>query len=593
MKRPFALLFILASLTCQSQAQPARSAASVADLRAGDFGSAQNLTLSGFYPGSPKGGGILTATSGSSDDGCMVFADKAGHIFRRSLDGRPLDVTMCGARCGGTQVGDGRSSAGSPVITSATARWTKAMLGWRAVVTKAGVSGQQIDTTVAAIDGAGTLRLALPAGTTGSGETVSVYPDDTVALDAAFAAAGKARIAVQLPAGAVCGYANPGASVFKTVAGQGLYLNSGTLWLGHTGPAMDTGVGLHFTANGSVLKGPGVISGLYQTNQNTGQYNTSAILFTGTAGSAIRGPITLENSKGRAFLAEDVKDFAVTDVTVRACGDFAYHPPAGVDIMTGRSMCGQVTAPKGTLIVKNYTGVDAAQAGFLLFGPTDAAFRAEITNCHFSGNGFYGLDVEEVAGTVAVSDCEQTGNGQPPSAGLTYGGFVFRDVAHFSASNLKSSLTDSNAFVIQSADAKANLQDWSINGLTLTGTPASHGATLYVAFQYSGVPQRVSLRNVTYDNWTMYVNGAPCTRAAPRQQILSFENVRASGLYKGTQSELDFQANPGTMTYVEGRNSDLGVSTFKPLTGNQAAIFQDLAGVRGSGAAARSTAFGC
>jgi hypothetical protein len=91
----------------------------------------------------------------------------------------------------------------------------------------------------------------------------------------------------------------------------------------------------------------------------------------------------------------------------------------------------------------------------------------------------------------------------------------------------------------------------------------------------------------------MYVNGAPCTRAAPRQQLLSFENVRASGLYKGTQTELDFQANPGQMTYVEGRNSDLGVSNIKALTGNRGPIFLDLAGVQGNGVPPGSLSLPC
>jgi hypothetical protein len=222
----------------------------------------------------------------------------------------------------------------------------------------------------------------------------------------------------------------------------------------------------------------------------------------------------------------------------------------------------------------------------------NAAFGPTISNCHFSGNAYYGLDLEEVSGTVVVSDCEHTGNGRSPSAGLIYGGYIVRDVAHRSANNLKSSLTDSNSFVIQSVDAKANLQDWTIDGLSLTGTQF-HGATLYVAFNYLGAPQRVSLRTVLYDNWSMYVNGAPCSRSAPRQQLLAFENIRASGLYKGTQSPWDFQAHPGQMTYVLGRDSDLGTATLKPLTGNQGAIFLDLAGVQGSGLAPAAAPFHC
>lgn len=565
--------------------------ASVAALRAGDFTGAHTLILSGFNAGSTMGFGTLTATQDGADDSCLVYADKAGHRFRRTLNGKTLDAAMCGVRCGGQHVSDGRSTAGSPVITSSAARWTSAMVGWRVVVNKAGPSGQQIDTAVAAVGANGSLILSTPAGASRSGEAVSVYPDDTAGLDAAFAAAGKPGLFVQLPAGNVCGYANPGARIFKQVSGPGLLLNGGALWLGHTGPAMDTGVGLQFSANGSVVRGPGTINGLYQTDQNSGQYNTTAVLFSHTTGSAISGHVTIQNTKGRAFLGDTVKNFSLTDVTVRDCGDFSFHPPANMDIMVGRSMCGQVTAPGGNLTVRNYTGINAAQAGLLVYGPTDAIFRASISGCHFSGNGYYGLDLEEISGSVTVSDCEQTGNGQEPSPQLIYGGYIIRGLAHFSATNVRSSLTDSNAFVMLSAGGK--LQDWSIDGLTLTGTPARHAATLYVSFADSGYPEHVSLKNVTYDNWTMYVNGAPCTLSSPRRQLLSFQNVRASGLHTSTQTELDFQANPGQKTYVEGRNSDLGIATIKALTGNKSAIFLDLAAVHMIGSAPESGPFHC
>jgi hypothetical protein len=309
----------------------------------------------------------------------------------------------------------------------------------------------------------------------------------------------------------------------------------------------------------------------------------TAILFGKTTDNSISGNVVIENTKGRAFLGEGVKNFSISDVTARSCGDFVFRPPQGMDIMTGRSMCGQVTAPSGTLTVKNYTGLDAAQAGFLLYGPTDASFYGSFVGCHFSGNGYYGLDIEEISGMVTVSDCTQTGNGQTPLPSLTYGGYAVRDVAHFSAINIKSTLTDANAFVIQSVDSKANLQDWSLDGVTLSGTPAAHAATLYIAFTYNGGPQHISLRNVIYDNWTMYANGAPCMRTAPRQQLLSFENLRASGLYKGIHTELDFQANPGQLTYVEGHNSDLGSVNIKALAGNSGAIFLDMAGVQRNG----------
>jgi hypothetical protein len=219
---------ILLLLRCEIVLAAPPTVRSVKELRASDFGGERALILSGYYEGSPRGGGVLTATANGADDGCLVYADKGGHKFKRNLNGQPLDVTMCGARCGGVQVSDGQATAGSPVITSTKARWTRAMVGWRAVVNKAGPSRQQIDTTVAAVDSVSSLKLAVAANTTSSGDIVSIYPDDTTALDAAITSAGTAGTFVQLPTGMVCGYANPRASVFKKVAGPGILLNAGT-----------------------------------------------------------------------------------------------------------------------------------------------------------------------------------------------------------------------------------------------------------------------------------------------------------------------------------------------------------------------------
>ena len=563
---------------------------SVAALRSANFGSVRTLILRGFYPGSHSGGGTLIAVPNNTKvDSCVIYADAAGHHFQRILNEKPINVAMCGARCTGMQIADGRSTGGSPLITSAEARWTPAMVGWRAVVNKAGSSGRQIDTTVVAVFGAHSLALAVSAGTTGSGETVSIYPDDTAALDDAIAAASKAKIAVELPARAICGYANPGRSVFKQIAAPGLLLNSGTLWLGQTGPGIDDGVGLQFSANGSKIVGPGTISGLYQTDQGSPQLNTAAALFSGTIGSSITGHVTIENTKGRAFLADRVKNFTVTDVVVRDCGDFVYQHTPVVDDQLGRSMCGQVTAPSGTLTISNYTGNNASQAGLLVYGPTDTAFRAAISNCHFSGNGYYGLDLEEISGSITLSNCEQRGNGKTPSGAILYGGYIARDVARLSAVNVSSSLIDSNAFVIESVDSQANMLDWSIDGLTVSGTPDRHGAAIYIALTWQGKPQRVALSDVSYDSLTLYANSPGCSTVAPRQQLLTFDKLRASRLYTaGPQTVFSPQGNPGQIMYVYGRNSDLGTFSMKPLGANQDAMFFDMSGVMVNGAIANS-----
>src|ERR1700733_11553668 len=130
----------LIALQLAATASPSQAVPSIAALRGGNFGGTQTITLASFYAGSSTGGGTLVANSGdttSADDSCTIYLDAAGHRFRRSLTGNALNVAMCGARCGGVQVMDGRSASGSANITSATARWTPAMVGWRAVVSRA------------------------------------------------------------------------------------------------------------------------------------------------------------------------------------------------------------------------------------------------------------------------------------------------------------------------------------------------------------------------------------------------------------------------------------------------------------------------
>jgi hypothetical protein len=302
------------------------------------------------------------------------------------------------------------------------------------------------------------------------------------------------------------------------------------------------------------------------------------------------GQVTIQNTKGRAFLASGVKNFVISGVVLKNCGDFAFHPASG-DIMQGRSMCGQVSTPSGTLTIKNYTANNAAQAGLLVYGPTDASFHATISNCHFSGNGYYGLDLEEIKGAVDVSNCEHMGNGVVPSAGLIYGGYIIRDVARVNFTKIKSSLTDSNAFVAQSVDANSNLAEWSFNDLQITGTSLRHAGAIYLAFNWAGTPQRVSLSKVGYDNITIYANSPQCSAAAPRQQLLTFDGVQASRPYMGgTQTAFDVQGNPGQKLYVRARASDLGTVNVKPLAGNQNAIHFDLSGVQVNGAVANSAA---
>jgi len=70
---------------------------SVIELRRGSFTS--DVTLAGYLGTGTPGGGLLhydASDVGSTDNGCTIFQDSAGHRFKRAPD--PLPVTFCGAR---------------------------------------------------------------------------------------------------------------------------------------------------------------------------------------------------------------------------------------------------------------------------------------------------------------------------------------------------------------------------------------------------------------------------------------------------------------------------------------------------------------
>jgi hypothetical protein len=54
-----------------------------------------------------RGGRLIASPGDTNEDSCMVYADAAGHHFRRSLNGKPINVAMCGVRRIGVQIADG------------------------------------------------------------------------------------------------------------------------------------------------------------------------------------------------------------------------------------------------------------------------------------------------------------------------------------------------------------------------------------------------------------------------------------------------------------------------------------------------------
>jgi hypothetical protein len=93
---------------------------SVATLRAGNFGSYPNISLTGWYAGSSIGGGNLLYVAGdaNADDGCMTFIDAASHHFRRQLNGTLLSTNMCGVKADGSTNNTVRMQAWSDAATT-------------------------------------------------------------------------------------------------------------------------------------------------------------------------------------------------------------------------------------------------------------------------------------------------------------------------------------------------------------------------------------------------------------------------------------------------------------------------------------------
>jgi hypothetical protein len=494
------------------------------------------------------------------------------------------NVTSFGAQCAGVQVTDGVSALGSPTIASASGRFTSRMVGWVAVVNFAAAGGRQLVTTVKAYNSATSITLLANAGASSSRETVSLYPDDTDALIKAFGAAAAAKVSIILPAGRICGFANPGSNVNRGLSFPALYLNGGQLWLGQTGPTTDTGVSLEPTSDGFKIVGPGVIDGLYQTDQGIVQANAAALEFQNGAGTIngvqIVGNVVIQNTKGRAFSVIRPNNLHISDLTVRNCGDYKYVPPSG-DEEIGRSMCGQVDGASGNLTISNYTSINAAQSGLLISNSTDPHFHAVLNNLHFFGNAYYGLDVEEIAGTVEVNKIENRQTEAGGSRSFVFGGSIFLDTRNIEYGNFTHTNMNGNGLVVETQPGgKAQIASWNIANGTVSGTSVAHNGGIYIAWQNVGNPERIRLAHIHYDTINFAPYSAPaCTASNPFLDALILEDIHASGLARSKATSFAPDGNPNELIYVKVTDSSLGSIDIASAGANKKELFFDLANV--------------
>jgi hypothetical protein len=544
--------------------------------------------LTGYSSTIPTGGGSFVYRSTDCDiagvgDGGTQFPGYNTGCWVRQYTG-PLNVLWFGAKCMGQQVLDGVSTSSSNVITSATAKWTASMVGWTAIVNKAAASGKQLETTISGFTNSHTITISASAGASGTAETISVFPNDATAIANTFNAANNqvlnspvnTPVGVTLPTGMTCGMTNPNAATVLYAAFPALYLNGGELWLGQTGASSDTGYYIDFLGygcttstspvyceGGSVI-GPGVIQGLYQTNQGISQLDIiPALLFNNTPyitkNAGVFNNVRIYNTKGSAIQAQNAYNFSLSNVVTQSCGDYSYQHSGTAGDMVGRPQCVSLTNMAGALNINGLTANNAAQAGLLIESISDPDFHASITNCYFTGNGYYGFDDEVQAGTLDITNCLNVGNGIAPTGVLISGGYILRDVANFHLNNVQSTKVDSNALVLLSVDSDSNIANWSLSNVDIVGT-SNHAGQIYLAFGATGAPERIALENVNYDTITVYVGGSPaCSATQPQQQLLKFHNLTASqGVGPPYSTIFNPVAGVTGMLYIQGDHSNLG-----------------------------------
>lgn len=485
------------------------------------------------------GAGEFTATgTGSCADNNGTLIQASGDCYARLTNGQPYNVAWFGAACNGIIVTDGVSTTGgsATTISSASALWGSVTAGEQIVVNSAAASNRQLVTTVSSKTSSSALVMSTGASSANTAETVVVYTDDTTALNNTFTAAAAAGVAVTLPTGKICGYANPGSSTIVGLGFPALYLNSGMIFEGQTGTVADSGIALEPTVNGFTLVGPGTINGGYQTNSGIAQSGTtSAIQFQNGANpiinAGINGNVLVENSKADCVYFSKPQDIRITDLTIQNCGDFAYVPGSG-DQFVGRQFGLVLNGPLDSNQIENFHAATIAQSAIFITTST-ATSQVALTNIRCRAAAYYCIDSETNAGNVSISNITIDESGTTGRS-FVYGGLFFYGTANVNVANGTLYSANSNSISLESdTGSNNNQQNWSLsNVVALSGSPSTNPGSVSVSMRNNGGVEKTHLSHVVADNLTVVLqNGPACIAANPMAYSLVMEDVQISGLF--------------------------------------------------------------
>lgn len=516
---------------------------------------------------SGKGGGLFIASTCTVDDGGVCIQGHNGFYKRVTTGSEEYMVTWFGAACNGVRVADVATTAASATIASASAKWAGLPNGAQLYVYHAwvfdGVVNYQLMTTISSVNSAGSITMATTATPTATGLTAYAFTDDTTAIDAATVAAGRDGRYVGIPNGEMCGYAQVGSSIIKSVQAYGLKLNGGTLLLAQAGETIDNGIGWSWQHGGEWIIGPGTVDGMYQGDQGAPQFNTTAFTWpTGSTGGGIRD-VTIQNMKGRAFFIGQSTDFTLDHLTMYNCGDWRTANSGTLGDMLGRSLCGEIQDPKGTLRITQLTAVQGAQSGILVdnlaHSTEDPNLQVIIEGCSFKNMYYYGLDLENLPGHTTVNNCSSVQTGLPTGVNVM-GNLIARNVQNFSLHQWVGAGSDGNNTVVISNNGFDIMCNADLVGLDVKGSSTNHQGTLTVNPDTNcGAGTRMRVSGASYEVFQSFLNsGLACSTTAVNL-LFDFDHLYALPSSTSTyQTIFTHQANANTYHLVRGADSSIG-----------------------------------
>jgi hypothetical protein len=179
---------------------------SIADLRALNAGAVPCLSVLGYHGPDDGGGGDFywDASATETDNGGTIIVLASNPVtgrWKRLVDG-PLSVKWFGASGDGQLVNDGAINIGvdDQLLTSASGLFTTASVGKYILVSGAGPSGGDLETTIASYVSSTQIRLAADAATTVTTARVLWGTDDGTAIGLTIAALGTANNTAQVNA---------------------------------------------------------------------------------------------------------------------------------------------------------------------------------------------------------------------------------------------------------------------------------------------------------------------------------------------------------------------------------------------------------